>query len=159
MSGESGRMRFTSTVGLCLVFVAIFFSAAGVAALNYPPGAASLPIAIGSFAGCLSLLQLLIELRKSRGAFEERVDLRRDLPIYGWVWAFVLAIVAFGFLIAAPPMLFLYLRLRSKEPWRVCLALSLGVLALLYGLFQVALSVPLFDGLLTPIIGDWLVPS
>ena len=65
--------------------------------------------------GALSLLQLVLELRVSRGAYEEQIDLRKDLPIYLWVWAFVLAVVAFGFVIAAPLMLFAYLRWRSAR--------------------------------------------
>ena len=149
--------RFTSPMALSLIFVAIFFGAAGVAWLNYPPGAASMPIAVGSIGGTLSLFQLFAEWRKSRAAdFEERVVLSRDLPIYGWVWAFVLAIVAFGFLYAAPPMLLAYLRLRSKESWKISLLISLGVAALLYGLFEVALGVPLFEGLVTPMITEAL---
>jgi hypothetical protein len=36
------------------------------------------------------------------------------------------------------------------------LLLPLLVVGLLYGLFQLALGVPLFEGLLTPRIQDWL---
>jgi Tripartite tricarboxylate transporter TctB family len=152
----AGRTRFTSTVALSLTFLVIFSSAALVAWVNYPPEAASMPLIIGGVGAVLSLLQLVVELRASRGAYEEQIDLRKDVPIYLWVWAFVIAVVAFGFALAAPVMLFAYLRFRSRESWWLSLLLPLLVEALLYGVFQLALGVPLFEGLLTPLIQDWL---
>jgi hypothetical protein len=155
----AGRIRFTSTVALSLTFLLIFTSAVVVAKLNYPAEAASMPLIIGGCGAVLSLLQLIVELRASRGVYEEQIDLRKDIPIYLWVWSFVVAIVAFGFVLAAPVMLFIYLRWRSRESWWLSLLLSAGTLALLYGLFQVALGVPLFEGLVTPLITDWLTSS
>ena len=163
MSSEpapAGTVRVTSTVVLCATFVVIFASAAVVARLNYPAEAASMPLIIGGVGAALSLLQLIVELRASRGAaHEEQIDLRKDLPIYLWVWAFVGAVVAFGFVIAAPVMLFAYLRWRSRESWRLSALLSLAVFAILYGLFETALGVSLFEGLATPVIEDWLTAA
>ena len=155
----SGRVRFTSTVALSLTFLVIFSSAVVVAKLNYPPEAASMPLIIGGVGAALSFLQLIVELRASRGAYEEQIELKKDIPIYLWVWSFVIAVTAFGFVIAAPVMLFVYLRFRSRESWWLSLLLSLGVLALLYGVFQIALGVPLFEGLATPQIKDWLTST
>jgi hypothetical protein len=152
----TGRFRITSPALLSAAFVVIFASAAIVAKVNYPPEAASMPLIIGGVGAALSLLQLIRELRASRGAYEEQIDLRKDVPIYLWVWGFVLAVVAFGFVIAAPVMLFAYLRWRSKESWWLCLLLPAVVLAILYGLFETVLGVPLFEGLATPPIEDWL---
>jgi hypothetical protein len=162
MSSEpvpTGPVRVTSTVVLSGTFVVIFASAAVVAKLNYPAEAASMPLIIGGVGAALSLLQLIVELRASRGAHEEQIDLRKDLPIYLWVWAFVGAVVAFGFVIAAPVMLFAYLRWRSRESWWLSALLSVAVLAILYGLFETALGVPLFEGLATPAIEDWLTAA
>jgi hypothetical protein len=158
-SAPAGRIRFTSTVALSLTFLLIFSSAAIVAWLNYPPEAASMPLIIGGVGAVLSLLQLIVELRVSRGAYEEQIDLRKDVPIYLWVWSFVIGVVAFGFVLAAPVMLFAYLRFRSHESWWLSLLLPLAVLALLHGLFQLALGVPLFEGLVTPLIKDWLASA
>lgn len=154
-----GRVRFTSTVALSLTFLVIFSAAVIVAQVNYPAEAASMPLIIGGIGAALSLLQVIVELRASRGAYEEQIDLRKDVPIYLWVWSFVGAVVAFGFVIAAPLMLFGYLKFRSRESWWLSLILAASVLALLYGLFQIALGVPLFEGLVTPLIKDWLFPS
>jgi tetrahydromethanopterin S-methyltransferase subunit E len=155
----SGPIRLTSTAVLSATFVVIFASAAVVAKLNYPAEAASMPLFIGAVGAALSLLQLVVELRASRGAHEEQIDLRKDLPIYLWVWAFVGAVVGFGFIIAAPLMLFAYLRWRSRESWWLCLLLSAAVFGILYGLFETVLGVPLFEGLLTPMIEDWLTAA
>ncbi|HEY4444817.1 MAG TPA: tripartite tricarboxylate transporter TctB family protein [Steroidobacteraceae bacterium] len=165
----AGRVRFTSTVALSLTFLVIFVSAVVVAKVNYPAEAASMPLIIGGFGAALSLqggfgaalslLQLIVELHASRGAYEEQIDLKRDIPIYLWVWSFVIAVTAFGFVLAAPVMLFVYLRFRSRESWWLSALLSLAVLGLLYGVFQTALGVPLFEGLATPRIRDWLMPA
>ena len=156
----SGPIRVTSTAVLSATFVVIFASAAVVAKLNYPAEAASMPLLIGGIGAALSLLQLIVELRASRSsAHEEQIDLRKDLPIYLWVWAFVGAVVAFGFVLAAPVMLFAYLRWRSRESWWMCLLLSAAVFGVLYGLFETALGVPLFEGLVTPLIEDWLTAA
>ena len=156
----AGAIRVTSTAVLCAVFLVIFASAAVVAKLNYPVEAASMPLIIGGIGAALSLLQLIVSLRESRdAAYEEQIDLRKDLPIYLWVWAFVAAVVAFGFVIAAPLMLFAYLRWRSGESWWLCLLLSAAVLAILYGLFETVLGVPLFEGLVTPLVQDWLTAA
>ena len=152
-------VRFNSKVGLCMAFLVIFTSAVLVAGLNYPPKAAEMPLMVAGAGAVFSLLQLLIELYESRRPFEEKVSLARDLPIYAWVWTFVVGIALFGFLLAAPPMLFVYLRFRSRESWVMSLSLSAAVFALLYGLFDVVLSVSLWEGLVTPTIIDWLLPS
>jgi tetrahydromethanopterin S-methyltransferase subunit E len=154
---SSGPIRLTSTAVLSATFVVIFASAAVVAKLNYPAEAASMPLFIGGIGAALSLLQLVVELRAGREAsHEEQIDLHKDLPIYLWVWAFVGVIVAFGFVIAAPIMLFAYLRWRSRESWWLSLILAAAVFGILYGLFETALGVPLFEGLVTPVIEDWL---
>jgi hypothetical protein len=156
----NGPIRVTSTAVLSATFVVIFASAAVVAKLNYPAEAASMPLFIGGIGAALSLLQLIVELRASRSsAHEEQIDLRKDLPIYLWVWAFVGAVVAFGFVIAAPIMLFAYLRWRSRESWWLSVLLSAAIFGILYGLFETVLGVPLFEGLVTPMIEDWLTAA
>lgn len=151
-----GPVRLTSPAALSLTFLIIFAAAAIVAKVHYPPEAASMPLIIGSVGAALSLLQVIVELRASRSpAFQERVHLSKDLPVYLWVWSFVGAVVAFGFIVAAPVMLFVYLRFRSREPWWLSLLLAAVVLGLLYGMFQKALGVTLFEGLVTPHITDW----
>ena len=144
-----GRMRLTSTVALSMTFLVIFASAAVVAAVDYPAAAAEMPLVVCGAGALLSLLQLVVELRASRAGGEDAIDLAKDVPIYLWVWAFVAGVVAFGFVVAAPVVLCAYLFFRSRESWWLSLLLSLSVVGFLYGVFQVGMGVPLFEGLLT----------
>jgi putative tricarboxylic transport membrane protein len=152
-----GRVRLTSTVALSLAFLVIFTSAAIVAAVDYPTAAAEMPLVVCGFGALLSLLQLIRELRASRAGGEDAIDLGKDIPIYLWVWAFVLGVVGLGFVVAAPVVLFAYLFFRSRESWWLSLLLSSAVVAFLYGVFQVGMGVPLFEGLLTERIDSALM--
>lgn len=154
-----GRMRLTSPVALSLIMLVLFGSAAVVAALKFPPAAAEVPLLVGGCGGLLSLLQLVRELRASRAGGEDAIDLSEDVPIYLWVLTFVIGVVAFGFIAAAPVLLFAYLYFRSRESWWLSLLLSLSVVLLLYGVFQVGIGVPLFEGLLTPRIDSALMAT
>ncbi len=152
----AGPVRLTSGAALSLTFLVIFASAAIVAELDYPRAAAEMPLLVGGCGAALSLLQLIRELRASRAGSEDVIDLGKDVPIYLWVWAFVIAVIALGFVVAAPVILFTYLYFRSREAWWMSLLLSFSVVVLLYGVFQVGIGVPLFEGLLTPRIDSAL---
>jgi hypothetical protein len=153
-----GRIRPTSNVLLSATFFIIFTGAVVIAWTSYPEEAAAMPLMIGGTGAVLSLLQFVLDLRASRGDYKEKVNLKKDLPIYLWVWAFVIAITAFGFMIAAPVMLFIYLKFRSRESWVLTISLTVLVIAVLYG-FETFLGVDVFQGLITPSIQDWLFPS
>jgi hypothetical protein len=127
----------SSAALLSFFFLVVFSGAFATAGLFYPGQAATMPMAIGGIGAGLSLLQLVRELMASR---PEPVDLARDVPIYLWVWAFIIAFIVFGFLYAAPVMVLLYLRLRGRESWRLSVALALAVLAVLYGVFETLLA-------------------
>lgn len=152
-------MRLTSTVALSLIMLVIFASAAVVALLEFPAEAAEMPLLVGGFGAVLGLLQLIRELRASRTGGEDAIDLGTDVPIYLWVWVFVIGVIALGFVVAAPVLLFAYLFFRSRQSWWVSLLLSVSVVALLYGVFQLGVGVPLFAGLLTPRIDSALMSA
>ena len=85
-----------------------------------------MPLIIGGFGAALSLLQLIVDVtrqprRRLRGADRPAA---RIMPIYLWVWSFVIAVTAFGFVMAAPVMLFVYLRFALT---RVLVALPAAV--------------------------------
>jgi len=147
----------SSSAVLSFTFLVIFSGAFAIAGLGYPPKAALMPLLVGGVGACLSLLQLVRDLRHRPAV--DPIDLSRDLPIYLWVWAFVMAFVAFGFILAAPPMVLIYLRFRAREGWGISLVLAVGVFAVMYGLFQGMLGVDLFEGLLPPLITDLLEMS
>jgi hypothetical protein len=157
--GQASPPWLNSRVALSLAFLGIFGTAVAIAALSYPSGAREMPLIIGGLGAALSLLQFLTEIRESHRKAEEKVNLRKDLPVYAWVWSFVIVIALFGFMVAAPPALFAYLKFRSKERWAMSVGLAIAVWVLLWGLFEQLLGVTLWEGLLTPGIVDWLLPS
>ena len=85
--------------------------------------------------------------------------LRSESDAFAFLLWFVGAVVGFGFRLAAPIMLFAYLRWRSRESWWLSVLLSAAIFGILYGLFETVLGVPLFEGLVTPMIEDWLTAA
>jgi tripartite-type tricarboxylate transporter receptor subunit TctC len=146
-------------VALSATFLVIFASAAIVAGVDYPTEAAEMPLVVCGFGALLSLFQLIVELRASRTAAEDKIDLGKDLPIYLWVWAFIVGVVVFGFVVAAPIVLFAYLYFRSRESWWLSLLLSSSIVGFLYCVFQVGMGVQLFEGVLTPRIDSALTSA
>jgi hypothetical protein len=76
---------------------------------------------------------------------------RQEFSIFLWMLALLASIVLFGLVIALPVYSCLYLRWRAGGSWTFSLAVGLGVLSLLYGVFILVLRVQLYEGyLLSP---------
>jgi hypothetical protein len=67
---------------------------------------------------------------------------RRTLLGFGWIIGFFLLILLFGFLIAVPLMVFLFLKVQAKERWGISLLLTGLALVFFYGLFIWLLNIP-----------------
>ncbi|MFB3886603.1 MAG: tripartite tricarboxylate transporter TctB family protein [Thermodesulfobacteriota bacterium] len=67
---------------------------------------------------------------------------RRTLLGFGWIIGFFLLILLFGFLLAIPLMVFLFLKVQSKEGWGISLGLTALALVFFYGLFIWLLNIP-----------------
>jgi len=83
---------------------------------------------------------------------------RRTLLGFAWIIGFFLLILLFGFLIAVPLMVFLFLKVQAKERWGISLLLTGLALVFFYGLFIWLLSIPfpvgwILEGLKTPGLG------
>jgi hypothetical protein len=123
------------------------------------PWAVTVPAAI------LSVAQLVRDLtgRRETDGGEESADGAPDLPpavlrrrtveIAVWIVGMFLAIWLVGFAGATLVMTFLYLRLGAGERWTISLALSLGALLFVYGLFERGLGVPFPAGSLLVWLG------
>jgi hypothetical protein len=150
-------LKLNAKVLLSGLMLAIFASMAGTA-LSYPAKAALVPLVIGLPGTVLCLIQLATELHRARAetAPREPHDVRREWVMYGWLIGFVVTVTLLGFMLAAPIVLYAYLRFDAKEPRWLSALIALGGLALIYGVFEYTLQVDLFDGLLTPIVTDWL---
>ena len=136
----------------------VFAGMVGMAA-TYPTKAAFVPLVIGIPGTVLCLIQLGVELRHLRDATAQPSkvrDVRGEWIMYGWLVGFVLGVILLGFFVAAPILLYSYLRFKAKAPHWLAGLIALGGLGLIYGVFGYALQVDLFDGLLTPIVLDRL---
>ncbi len=121
-----------------------------VLAFGFPPAARLMPLLAGLPGSVLALICLG---REVRGALEdaapEAADARRaERAMLAWTLAFFAGILAAGFLIAAPLLVVAYLRVGARERWTIALGSAAITWALLYGLFELAFRIPLFDGLL-----------
>lgn len=63
-----------------------------------------------------------------------------------WVVLLLALIFVLGFLVTIPLYLFLYMRVRSREPWLTSIILSLASWAILYFLFVRVLSMNFYGG-------------
>jgi hypothetical protein len=136
---EGGRIT-------AFIMFAIFAIMVGVA-FTYAPDARFLPLVIGIPGLILSAAQLAIELKNPPEKDIGPAEARAEWKMYGWFVLFVAAIVAFGFSYAGPILVAAYLYISWKEKWYVCLAAGLFAWAVLYGVFEQLLGLPLFEGL------------
>ena len=144
-----GTVLASSRVLTAGVMAAVVISMT-VLAFGFPPAARLMPLLAGIPGSALALICLG---REVRGALEEAApeatDARRaERAMLAWTLAFFAGILAAGFLFAAPVLVVAYLRFGARERWTVALASAAITWALLYGLFELAFRIPLFDGLL-----------
>jgi|SRR6185312_10402171 hypothetical protein len=134
------------------------FAAMTATALSYPAKAAFVPLVLGVPGTVLCLIQLVTELRANQaGKIDSKPrDVKREWVMFGWIVGFVVAVTVLGFIVAAPLVLYCYLRFNAKEPHWVAGLVAAGGLALIYGVFEYTLQVTLWEGLLTPLVAGWL---
>ena len=149
-------MTLNAKVFLAGLMTAIFAAMVG-AAFSYPAKAAFVPLVIGVPGTVLCLIQLATEIRALQtGKLDEKPrDVRREWVMFGWIVGFVVAVTLLGFIVAAPLVLYSYLRFNAKEPHWLAGLMAAGGLALIYGVFEYTLQVTLWEGLLTPIVAGW----
>ena len=144
---------------LSAIMLAIF-SAVLIVAVGYPPEARLMPMIIGLAGACLSLAQLWQSLAAGRrpnrparvgaGAPAGRCEAR----LLAWFAGFLLGIVAFGFLIAAPVMVLGFLVIEQRERAMLSGALAFGCLAVLYLVFELLLKLSLHGGLVAQLLAS-----
>ena len=151
-------MIFEGRIAISAVMLAIFAGMVLYAA-TFPPEARTLPWIIGIPGLLLSAAQFWIEVRTPAEASgepsgETSVDagpraVRREWIMFGWVAAFILGVLLFGFILAGPVLVAAYLRIDWNERWTVVLASAAICFAILYGVFERALGMDVFAGLVT----------
>ena len=144
---------------LSAIMLAIF-SAVLIVAVGYSPEARLMPMIISLAGAGLSLAQLWQSLaagRRPNRPVRARADApsgRREARLLAWFAAFLLGIVAFGFLIAAPVMVLGFLVIEQRERAMLSGALAFGCLAVLYLVFELLLKLSLHGGLVAQLLAS-----
>lgn len=155
--------RWTWELAFALLLVAVF-AYATVSALAFPEGARLFPLAIAVPSLVLAVLLAVISVR-SRGivtvdadadaeaalAPEERT--RRTAEIGAWFLGIFAAVYLLGFLVAIPLAAMAYLRFAARESWSTSVAVAALCWALVFGVFDRLLHVPLPAGELLRLFG------
>jgi Tripartite tricarboxylate transporter TctB family len=128
------------------IMVAVFAIAVGLS-FTYDPDARFLPLVIGIPGLALSLVQFVKELREPAEPAVTSGEHRREKWMFAWFIIFVGGLVLFGFMYAGPLLVAAYLYFSGKEKWYVALGAAVFAWAILYGVFEQFLGLPLFEGL------------
>jgi hypothetical protein len=160
--GRTTRWTWDLTFALLLVAV---FAYATVTAVSYPEGAKLFPLAIAIPSLVLAVVLAIISLR-SRGTIvaprppdpgeeaiapEERM--RRTATIALWILGVFVAVYLLGFLVAIPVSAIAYLRFAARESWATSVAVAGVCWALVFGVFDRLLHLPLPPGELLRMFG------
>ncbi len=129
------------------VMLALFAGMAGYA-LTFPPKARFLPLVIGIPGLVLCIAQMLLEHRSHKHEEREPGEVRREFVMFGWFGLFIVAILIFGFAYAGPVLVGAYLHFDWRERPLVSIGAGLVTFAVLYGVFEWALELRLYGGLL-----------
>jgi uncharacterized membrane protein len=128
----------------------LIFATMVAMATTYAGDARLLPLVIGIPGLVLCIIQFVTELRTKPDADEKGFtdeDRRAELKMFGWFAVFVFGIILFGFPYAAPLIVAVYLHFSWGEKWYVSLGAAAFAFAVLHGIFDYVLGLPLFEGL------------
>lgn len=149
-------MKWAGDLAFALALAAAFAWAVYQARV-FPEGARLFPLAIALPALALAVLQAALSLRARASApAEERaadedalqgaVRARRTAEISAWILGILAAVFLFGFLLAVPLAAIAYLRIAAREGWFASVTVAALCWALVFGVFDRLLHVPLPPG-------------
>ena len=156
--------RWAWELAFALVLVAVF-AYATVTALTFPEGAKLFPLAIAVPSLVLAVLLAIISLGARGRSVVPPADADADAPlalgerrrrtaeIGAWFLGIFAAVYLLGFLVAIPVAAFAYLRFAARESWATSLAIAALCWALVFGVFDRLLHVPLPAGELLRLFG------
>ena len=150
-------MSIDGRTSMSLVMLAIFVVMVAVAS-TYPEETRLLPLVIGIPGVVLCLVQVVIDgmaghRTRADTSLSPSPGVIREVVLLGWFLGFLLAVLCFGFLFAAPVMIFAFLYVDQREPLRLSAIMSVAGFAVLYLVFETILELILFRGLVT----EWLI--
>ena len=132
---------------LCGLFAVLWIATAlGLPYMgDYAPGSGFLPLWLGV---CLLVLSTIhvVSCVRSPAADTPAGHWRKVVAVTLGLVVCVAVIEPLGFVVAVGAYLLFLLRGVEKEPWRTSLGVTVGAIAVLFGLFRVWLHVPLPKG-------------
>lgn len=155
--------RWAWDLAFALVLVAVFAYATATA-LAFPEGAKLFPLAIAIPSLALAVLLAMISLRSRWAAAAPPSDVdaetlpasertRRTGEIGAWFLGIFAAVYLLGFLVAIPIAAAAYLRFGARESWTTSVGIAALCWALVFGVFDRLLHVPLPAGELLRLFG------
>ena len=126
-----------------------------VVSMGYPPKARLFPLILIAITEALAAIHIINEIRgrtkkqqvSEAGQRAEKVPVSKYFRAPVWIGCFMISLYLFGHLVGVALFSFLYLKVHG-EKWVTTIGFSLGVMALIYGGFEMALQTPLYEGLL-----------
>jgi hypothetical protein len=85
---------------------------------------------------------------------DPRTMLRREIIVWGYFLGLIAGIILFGFHIAVPVFLIVFLRLQATVSWRMTLGLTALATAALFVVFERLLRISLHTGFITDYVSD-----
>lgn len=159
------RLMVDGRVLTALAMLAIFVAATAMA-LSFPEKARLMPLMVGVPACLLGVVQVVLEARKAAQELkvadqaEESEEVqaarlaerREEINMFFWMFMFFLGVLLFGFVYAAPLLVMGFMRYGKKETWKTAIYGAIGTWIVLYGFFEYAFEIPLFEGLVIELL-------
>jgi hypothetical protein len=144
-------------MNLCLMAIGV---GVVIAAINWPFKTAFFPLMVSIFLFFGAMADLLLDVFGSKEAatkqgpvdfqlsedIDPAVATRRTLVAFAWIMGFFILILFFGFTIAVPLLVFLFLKVQAKERWGISLLLTGSSLVFFFGLFVWLINIPFSEG-------------
>ncbi|MFC1873137.1 tripartite tricarboxylate transporter TctB family protein [Chloroflexota bacterium] len=156
---RNGTFWFTVLLGVIVLGFVLF-------SFNYKAEPRFIPLLVGIPTLIMIILVLLserypklislfnvslgdVESVLKRKPAQSETDLgRKVLAILAWMAGFILLIFLVGFIIAVPIFVFLFLKIYTRAGWLTAVIISLIMVGLIYGGFEVLMRANMFEGLL-----------
>lgn len=142
-------MKVKGSLLFSLLMLAIFCGMLFMS-MGYSEKARFVPLVVGIPGLFLSAVQVAIEIRdhfKVR-LTESKSVARKELVIICWIMFQLGLILIFGFWVAIPVFLLLFLRVHGKESWILTITIAACGWGIIFLIFNVLAKVPLYGGVL-----------
>ena len=145
-----------------IAFIIVFLIILGILffiTLDYPKRARNLPLIVIALSILIMIKELTAEILSQRRLISasnvDKAAEQKPVPketvvkfilILGWITGLGVLIWLFGFLIAFPLFIFIYIKLNG-EKWLWAIIVSFSFLVIIYVGFGLLLKLPLYEGL------------